>query len=202
MKWKRNLLLVFSFLLLGSATVLADSAYEWLRGKKVHVTINGSSMSETGYLFESSGKSYLPVREVSEHLEAIIDWDKDSNKIDLYKPNVHMAFNFKRKDGSLGTFGKVAHGSELNFFIFTQIDNLKVKVHSLKYEIEAPDGNVVYSYEEPLENQDQALMWSYSPDIKLRFDQSGEYSAKIYMNLEEQGDYFLVSQKILYSAVE
>lgn len=200
MKWKRHLILIFSLLLIGSVTVLADSAYEWLRGKQVQLSINGVWVDDSGYLLQSNGKSYFPVREISENLGAIIDWDEDNNEIKLYKPNVHLAFNFKRKDGSLGTFGRVEQGSELNFFIFTQIDHLKVKVHSLKYEIAAPDGTVVYSHEEPLEDQDQALMWSYSPNIKLQFDQSGEYTVKIYMNLEEDGEYYLVSKKILYSS--
>ena len=202
MRWKRPLMIIGLLILVSTITVVADSAYEWLRGKKVETAVNSMNIAESAYLVESSGKTYLPVRDVAEQLGVIVDWDKENNKLNLYKPNVHMAFNVKRKDGSYGTFGKVDYNKELSFLIFTQIDNLKVKVHSLKYEVAAPDGTVLYSYEDPSENQDQALMWGYSPDINLIFDQLGEYKVKIYMNLEEDGEYFLVSEKILYSISE
>lgn len=204
MKWKGIVISCAILILVGTATVVADQAYEWLKGKQMSVSLNNEVLSNDGWLLYSNkqSKAYLPLRDIAESMQAIIQWDPESNTARLYKPNVHMAFNFNRKDGSLGTFGKVTHNREFNFFIFTQIDHLEVDVHSLKYEIEAPNGEVVYSYEEPLENQNDLLIWNYSPDIQLKFSQKGEYQAKIYMNLESDGDYFLVSQKALYSSVE
>lgn len=199
MKWKRQLSLISLLLFIGVVTVFADNTYEWLQGKKVKLAINNENLQKEGYWIKSGGQLYVPVKEISEQLEVIVDWDEENSTINLYKPDVHMAFNVRRKDGSLGTFGMVPYKSELNFFIFTQIDNLKFNVHSLKYEIVAPDGSVVYSYEEQLENQDDSFMWQYSPDIKMQFEQLGEYRAKIYMNVEEDGEYFLVSQKVLYA---
>ena len=55
MKWKRVLLCVMVFSLLGGSLLFADSVNE-----KIRVIINGKEASDGGYLI--NGTTYVPVR--------------------------------------------------------------------------------------------------------------------------------------------
>ena len=79
---------------------------------------------------EQSGQVMLPLRDIADTLQAIVDWDAKSQTVRMYKPNVHIFLSTRNNDGSFGTFGKVFHRETHNFFIFAQIDSLvKIWTH-------------------------------------------------------------------------
>lgn len=64
MKWKRVLLCVMVFSLLGGSLLFADAVNE-----KIRVLINGKEASDGGYLI--NGTTYVPVREAG----GLARWD-------------------------------------------------------------------------------------------------------------------------------
>jgi hypothetical protein len=202
MRWKKLLLLVCLFLLLGAVTVWASDTYEWYRGKPVSVFINDQQVNTRGLLMQmgNDSKVMMPLRDVADMLQAMVTWNADTQTVRMYKPNVHIFLSTMNKDGSFGTFGKVYHKEKHDFFIFTQIDSLVRDVHSLKFEILDPNGKKVYEHEHVLNGTTDDVLWVRTPNIQLEFAHRGEYKVKLYMKLSASSPYHLVSEKVFHSS--
>jgi hypothetical protein len=201
MKLKRLLVLILAFSIAGSVTVFADDAFEWYKGKEVKVFINGQTMKSSGLLINGpkfENTTMIPLRDMAETLRAIVKWNGDKQTVNIYKPNVHISLVQQLKGGSFGTFGQVSHKSKYDFYIFTQIDSLLTKVHSYKIVIEDPNNKNVFSEEKVLKEQKENL-WIGTDNISLEFEHLGKYTVKVYMKIEESGEYFLVSEKMFPS---
>ncbi len=193
MNWKRTVLLSLVLAAVGTAAVYADDIYETIKAKKVSVSVNGQSLKEQS--LQVNGKVYVPLNEMADTVQAMIEYDGD--QVAIYKPNVHMALFSVVKDRITTPFGNVTKGGEYNFAIFTQVDNLQKEVKNLKFEIFDPQGKSVYNAIFPLSLKDN--FWHFTPTITLKFNQTGEYKIRAYMQLSEQGEYHLVSEKIIQS---
>lgn len=193
MNWKRTVLLSLVLAAVGTAAVYADDIYETIKAKKVSVSVNGQSLKEQS--LQVNGKVYVPLNEMADTVQAMIEYDGD--QVAIYKPNVHMALFSVVKDRITTPFGNVTKGGEYNFAIFTQVDNLQKEVKNLKFEIFDPQGKSVYNAIFPLSLKDN--FWHFTPTITLKFNQTGEYKIRAYMQLSVQGEYHLVSEKIIQS---
>ncbi|GFR37553.1 hypothetical protein PRECH8_08490 [Insulibacter thermoxylanivorax] len=193
MNWKRTVLLSLVLAAVGTAAVYADDIYETIKAKKVSVSVNGQSLKEQG--LQVNSKVYVPLNEMADTVQAMIEYDGD--QVAIYKPNVHMALFSVVKDRITTPFGNVTKGGEYNFAIFTQVDNLQKEVKNLKFEIFDPHGKSVYNAIFPLSLKDN--FWHFTPTITLKFNQTGEYKIRAYMQLSVQGGYHLVSEKIIQS---
>lgn len=202
MKVKRLLLLVLALSLLGTATVFANDAAEWYKAKKVKVKVNGETLKAGGLLvtMDDESKTMLPLRDIANTLQAVVEWDEATQTVSIFKPNVHIALSTLNKDGSFGTFGSVNQKKKTDFFIFAQLDTVTMNIDSLKVEIVDPFNDVVYTSEHKLNltaNNDQ--YWFRTPHISMEFKYVGKYKVKTYMKTTEKGEYYLVSEKGLDS---
>jgi hypothetical protein len=202
MKVKRLIVFVLILALSGTATAFSSDIYEWYKGKNVKIMVNGEELDTQGVMiqFENEVKTMLPLRDIANTLQAMVKWDEEEQTVHLYKPNVHISLTTQFKDGTLGTFGKVFHRQKFDFFIFAQIDSLLTPIESLKFEIVDPLGRMVYEHEHLLSRQETGdVLWVRSPNINLEFRQLGDYIVKVYMKLDKNNNYDLVSEKVFNS---
>ncbi len=190
--WKRTLL--FSLLIMaviGTVAVYADDLYETIKAKQISVSVNGDSLS--GKSYEVNGRTLVPLDQLKDKLQAIVQ--RDGDQVNVYKPNVHMVV-FKKVNGNINLFGSLQKGTKLDFEILTQVDNLEKEVQALKIAIVDPDGNNVHEIVHPLNLRDN--FW-YNTHVSLTFDKAGAYKVQAFMQLEKNGSYHLVSEKIIQS---
>lgn len=202
MKVRRILGLVLLFSLIGTASVVANDAYEWYKGRLVKVAVNGTTLATEGVMLQMNGegKTMLPLRDIAGTLQAMLKWDEASQTVHLYKPNVHISLTTAFRDGTFGTFGKVFHRQTYDFVIFAQIDSLKTAINSLKFEVVDPSGKMVYEHVQQMnQGKVEEMLWVKSPNINLEFKQQGVYTVKVYMKLDETSKYDLVSEKAFVS---
>jgi hypothetical protein len=184
MKVSRVVAFVLLFTIIGTTLAFGDS----LLGK-IRVFVNGKESPE-GVLID--GKSYLPLRELSESLHAMIDWDDSAKQAIIYKPNVHI-FLFREKQ----PFGAVNKG-KLTFNVFSQIDNLQTNIHSVKVTIEDPLGKSTTIQEQEVKNlKEKDNFWFVTEDIKYDFKTTGKYTVKFFMKRDKAGSYELVAEKVI-----
>ncbi|MFS1513358.1 stalk domain-containing protein [Chengkuizengella sp. SCS-71B] len=194
MKFKRTFLLIIGLSILGAATVAADSKIKQYSGKEISVEVNGELLSKPALNIE--GTTMLPVRDITNILQAMVEYNAATDTVSIYKPNIQVSLLTRLKDGQFGTFGTVPKNNENEFFIFTQIDTLLTDIDSLKYEIIDPAGSIVYNYTEPDLTDQEENMWLYTPNIKFTAKLTGEYTVNVYMKLTGSKEYSLVGQKV------
>ena len=73
--WKKILVCVFVFSLMGGSVMFADSVTQ-----KIRVWINGQEVQDGGFVID--GKTYVPIREFN----GVVHWDGDANKVEFIKP--------------------------------------------------------------------------------------------------------------------
>lgn len=196
MKLKRILLLILMFIIFGAATAFANDSFEWYKGKSVKVIVNDKELSSPGLLIE--GKTMLPLREIANTLQAIVNWNGNTQTVNIHKPNVHITLVQMLKGNSFRSFGQVIHKTNFEFNIFTQVDSITTKVHSFKITIVDPKGEILYTYEDVLTQQKENI-WIGTPAIDLEFKELGKYTVKVFMKVDEKADYSLVSEKMFPS---
>ncbi|WJH33119.1 copper amine oxidase N-terminal domain-containing protein [Paenibacillus sp. CC-CFT747] len=203
MKAKRVAVLICVFSMLFTATVFADSLWGSYEGySKAKVRINGSDVAfPEGDVpaFVMNGRTVLPLRQLTDSLQAMVKWDNDAKTADIYKPNVHMFFaqDVSNKDYSLQKpFAKVDQGKTVNFVVFSQVDNLKLHVDGFKISITAPSGEeAAPALEVPLDTNEESFWYPWP--FKVNFTQKGNYTVKFSFLLNNE--YTVVSQKVIVS---
>ncbi|MUT66141.1 stalk domain-containing protein [Paenibacillus sp. NEAU-GSW1] len=186
MKWSKIAILLIVLSLCGGTFLFADAA-----SQKVRVILNGSEQDESGVIID--GKAYLPLRQLAGSLHAIVNWDNQSKKATLYKPNVHMIL-FQDKV----VFGNVDKGNRYTFNVLSQIDNLTTDVSAVKVSITDP-----YGTEKVIQSQSVNItkdsFWYRTEDIKYNFEFSGKYAVRFYMKTSASDEWTVVSEKLISS---
>lgn len=201
MKAKRIALLLFVFSMLFGASVFADSLWGNYEGySKAKVRVNGTDLQISDSdvpAFVINNRTVLPLREVANSLHALVKWDDASKIADIYKPNVHMFFamDVSNKDYSLQKpFAKVDQGKTVNFVVFSQVDNLKVKVNGFRISIIAPNGEqAAPSLDVPLDTNEDSFWYPWP--FKVAFAQKGNYT--VQFSFLYNNEYTVVSEKII-----
>lgn len=166
--------------------MFADAATQ-----KVRVILNGSELDDGGIIVD--GKTYLPLRQIASGLQAVVNWDNQSKKATLYKPNVHMIL-FQDKV----VFGNVDKGNRYTFNVLSQIDNLTTNVSAVKVSITDP-----YGTEKVIQSQTVNItkdnFWYRTEDIKYNFEFAGKYAVRFYLKTSSSDDWTVVSEKLITS---
>ncbi|WP_106768228.1 copper amine oxidase [Paenibacillus faecalis] len=178
--WKKILLCTVVLSLIGGSSILfADSIKEHVR-----VWMNGRELKDGGYLINN--KIYMPVRDI----DAAVDWDKNSGKVNIIKPNVHI-FLFKGDTA----FGNVNRG-KLKFNVFSQVDNLQDDIHSVKVAITDPAGNVKDIQTQEVKNNKDNF-WFRTYDFTYDFNTVGKYSVGFYIKAKADSNFVKVAEKVI-----
>jgi hypothetical protein len=200
---KRILILIFAFSMLFTATVAADSLwgnYEGFSKAKVRVNNADLKFSENDVpAFVVNGRTVLPVRQLTDALQALVKWDKTNQTADIYKPNVHMFFaeDVGAKDYSIKKpFGRVPQGKMLNFVVFAQVDSLKTPVQGFRISIEDPNGKpATDSLVVPFDKTDSSFWYPWP--FTVNFTEKGDYKVKFAFLSNDE--YTVVSEKVITS---
>lgn len=179
-KWKKIMACTLVLSLMGGSSLLfADSFKEHVR-----VWMNGQELKDGGYLIE--GKTYIPVRDI----DGAVHWDKDSGKVIIIQPNVHI-FLFKGNT----VFGNVNRG-KLKFNVFSQIDTLNDNIHSVKVAISDPAGNVKDIQTQEVKNSKDNF-WFRTDDFTYDFNTVGKYSVGFYIKTSAESSFVKVAEKVI-----
>ncbi|GMK43052.1 MULTISPECIES: stalk domain-containing protein [Paenibacillus] len=184
--FKKVAILLAILSVFGGTLIFADSA-----SQKVRVIVNGSELDDGGIIVD--GKTYLPLRQMVNSLNALVDWDNQSKKATINKPNVHMIL-FQDKV----IFGNVDKGNKYTFNVFSQIDNLKTDISAVKVSITDP-----YGTEKVIQSQNVSItkdnFWYRTEDIKYNFEYAGKYAVRFYLKTSPSDDWTVVSEKLITS---
>lgn len=179
MRWRKIAISVVVFSLMGGSMLFANSV-----SQKVRVWSNGKEIADGGYLID--GKTYIPAREAG----GVVSWD-GTGKVSILKPNVHI-FLFKGDT----VFGNVNVG-KLKFKVFSQVDSLTEEITAVKVAITDPSGNVKDIQSQELEGSRKDNFWFPTSEFTYDFKESGKYRVGFYIKGSKNGDYTLVSEKVI-----
>lgn len=186
MKARKVIILLLLLSIWGGTMMFADSA-----SQKVRVIVNGNDQTEDGLIVE--GKTYLPLRQLASSLQVIVEWDNQSKRATLYKPNVHM-FLFRNN----AVFGNVNKGFQGSFKVFAQIDNLKTDIVAVKVSIFDPSGKEKVIQTGNV-NPTSDNFWYATEDVDYKFESTGKYPIRFFIKTKATDEWTVVSEKLISS---
>lgn len=187
MNFKKVAIWLMLLSLCGGTIIFANAA-----AQKVRVLINGMELDSGGIIMD--GTTYLPLRQVANTMQAIVEWDNASRKATVYKPNVHM---FMYQGNS--PFGVVNKGFSGKIKVFSQIDNLQTDIKSVKVTIADPSGKEKLIQSENVTSSNN--FWFVTEEFDYKFDAVGQYTVRFYMKVSDADDWVVVSEKEIPSVV-
>lgn len=190
MRFRKIAIMLTLLSLWGGTMIFADAA-----SQKVRVVINSIEQDEGGLLLD--GKTYLPLRQVAEALGAVVRWDDDNKRAVIYKPNVHM-FLYNEKNS---TFGGVDKGYQGKIKVFSQIDNVKTELSAVKITIEDPYGKERFIQSESIKKYNDSF-WFVTDPFDYKFEASGKYKVRFYIQLSGSEEWVPVSEKLVTSTAK
>lgn len=201
---QRIFTLMLVFFVLSTAAVVASSIWGDFKGYNIARLIVNDTTSEFG---ESDvppliveGSTVLPLRAVSDALQALVKWDNSNKTAYLYKPNVHLFFTTEvRKDSAIVPFGVVERGKQADFIVFAQVDNLKTSINSVQVSIISPSGKSVVTPVVKSITDSKESFWLKVPLYGVSFDEAGTYVVKFAMQATGSSNYTVVSEKQIQS---
>lgn len=188
MRFKKVMIWLMLLSLWGGSMIFANAATQ-----KVRVVINGIDQDDGGIIHD--GKTYLPLRQLANAMQAVLVWDNQNKRATIYKPNVHM---FLYQGNS--PFGMVDKGFQGKFKVFAQIDNLKTDIAAVKVSIFDPAGKekVIQSEDANPKNDN---FWFVTEEIDYKFESSGKYTVRFFMKITASDEWTAVSDKIITSRI-
>lgn len=202
MKVKRLAALTATLVVLGAGIVYAGSPWGDYKGfDKVRVQLNGSGVPESDVpAFMIDGRVVLPLRALSDSLQAVVQWDDSAKTVNMYKPNVHMfvAEKLGKKDSLETPFGAVPLGKKLDFVVSAQVDSLSTPIEAFKIDLVSPAGDVIRTTEVPME-QSKESFWYTWPLEAVHFESSGTYKIQFKIKVDKSQDFAVVSEKKITS---
>ncbi|TLS48282.1 hypothetical protein FE782_31550 [Paenibacillus antri] len=190
----RNIALgILALTLIGGATAGADEVMQTWKGKKVRVVVNEAELDGGG--IQIDGKTYLPIRALSDTLQALIKAESDT--VHINKPNVHLLL-FTGDRNAMKPFGNVYQGT-YDFSVFVQVDNLRTKAHSIKTTVVDPQGQTVDALVYKMTDENRENFWYATSPFKIDFKSTGQYKIKFYIKQTEDSEFELLSEKAILS---
>lgn len=203
MKVPRLLTLMLALSIFGTAGAFANSLWGEYEGySRVNVVFNNVEKKfkeGEAPAFMINGSTMIPVRMLSESLQALVKWNSDTKTVSIHKPNAHMIVARKVGDdySIRQPFGGVKKGDVLPFAVHAQLDSITTPIHSFKISIFSPSGKEVAANETKVVDQKE-IFW-YTWPFNVTFSEAGSYVVKFSMKLDEKSDYTVISEKVILS---
>jgi hypothetical protein len=191
MKVRRLIVLTLALSLICGTAAYADTITQRLK-----IWVNKQEVEDAGVVVDD--KTYLSVRAISDHLNAIVTWDDDTKRVSIFKPNVHM---FTMRDTL--PFGSVPK-DKVNFFVFSQIDSLKTGITAFKVTITDPYGDDTWldgrnSSDKEFPDNGKDNFSFKTKEISYDFKYSGKYVVRFWMKPAGETAFQVVSEKVISS---
>ncbi|TYP49781.1 stalk domain-containing protein [Thermosediminibacter litoriperuensis] len=170
----------------------------------VNVSINGTKIQSEIPAVNFYGKTLLPVRNVADTLQTIVEWDDKTWTANLVKPEVNMVFasSVGEKEGEgiviQNAFKLMPVGRKNSFYTYTEIDGLKYGYYSFRIAVIDPQGNAIYSTGEThFEITKDTPGGFYVIDLFENIDFVKPGSYKFQVQVKHDGTYKPVYEKTL-----
>ncbi|MCQ6561071.1 copper amine oxidase [Paenibacillus mendelii] len=152
----------------------------------VKIVVNNTEQSSKAVLID--GKVYVPLSQLTNEQQVMLNWDEEQSKLNIYKPNVHLTTLSAK-----GAFGNVPKGTH-SISVLAQVDNLKTDISDLKITITTPQNK-----EKLIQSLDargsKTNFWFLTDTTEYNFDKTGNYYVRLYMKPTFSKEWFLVSEK-------
>lgn len=181
MKLRKVAVLTLALSLMGGSVIFADSITQ-----KARVTVNGQEVSDGAVVID--GKTYISASQAGDSLGAIVDWDADTKKLTITKPDVNI-LPFAGKV----VFGGVKRG-EFKFNVICTVDNLKIDADAVKVSIIDPSGKVKDIQELELKERKENFVFQ-TPEISYDFKTAGSYTIAFYVKPTNSSSYTQIAKK-------
>lgn len=204
MKLRRILLLMMVFVIAGAGTAFANSVFDYLRAKKVDVTVNGESVAVNGHQVQIDRKN-VPMADVQSMLNELGGYmrvDEKTGKIDIYKPNVQLVLMWsdtRARDQFLFSH-TVKKDRALNIRLIATVDSVLEDIETVRFSILDPSDTVVLEVEDDksvstLKNN----ITHIRNDFQYTFDKAGLYTVQFSVKPRGSDQFFQVGQSVFES---
>ncbi|UVI29596.1 copper amine oxidase [Paenibacillus spongiae] len=160
----------------------------------IKIFVNNSEQSSKAV--EIDGKVYVPLNQLSNEQQVMLKWDEEQNKLNIYKPNVHLTTLSTK-----GAFGDVPKGTH-PISVLAQVDNLRTDIAELKITITSPQNKekLIQSLDtRGSKDSSKENFWFLTDTTEYNFDKAGNYYVRLYMKPTFSKEWFLVSEKQIIS---
>lgn len=149
---KKRLVIMLTCLLILSSVVVAFSVNGEYEGFSIiNVIINGERIKSDIPAVLFYGKTMMPVREVSDSINSMVDWNSDTKTVNIIKPEIDMIVAKQideNQDGSISianTIRMLEKGKEASFFGLLQLEGLVKGKYTYRIVILDPKGEVFFN---------------------------------------------------------
>lgn len=207
---KKVLIIVSIILLLNVATAYsATSLYGYFQGyEKVKVLVDGEEVNSKVPGFIIDGTTVLPLRAISEKMNAIVKWDDGLKTVSIIKPNVNMQFTAnpiydkdKKTYVVYSPFGKIPSNQRYNFtfYVYSEVDNLPKEKGSVKVVLKDPNGKIISERPSMTFDATRENSLQYVEKFQdITFIENGNYSVEFMLKSEStQNEFIQIGEKLI-----
>ncbi len=148
---KRLVIILTCLLVLSTAIISFSNNGEYEGFSIVNIIVNNKLVRSDIPSIIFFGKTMMPVREVSESLKTIVEWNSTTRTVSIIKPEVDMVIAKdmqENSDGSISimsTIRMLQKGQENSFKGLVQIDGLIKGKYTYRIIILTPSGEIHYN---------------------------------------------------------
>lgn len=143
-----SLIAVLAFTIIATATAINGTFKDF---PVVNILVNGKRIQTEVPAVNFYGKTVLPVRDIAERFNAIVEWDENTWTVDLINFHIDMIFAkdiAKDRNGNesiVNPFKLMPVGSKNSFYTYIQLDAVGKGKLTYRIAIIDPDGNVIHT---------------------------------------------------------
>ena len=190
---KRLLIILTCIFILSTVLITFSNNGEYEGFSIVNVFINNKRVKSDVPAVIFYGKTMMPVREVSEAMRSIVEWNSTTRTVSIIKPEIDMLIAKQieeNTDGSVSianTIRMLPKGKESTFSSLLQIDGLIKGKYTYRVVILDPKGEVFHNDGEKqvVVTEEEGSFFKIVPHKNLTFEAAGTYQLCFQL---KQGD--------------
>ena len=199
---KKPLVIILTCLLiLSSAIAVFSNNGEYEGFSIINVIINGKKIKSDIPAVIFYGKTMMPVREVSDTMKSMVEWNSTTKTVSIIKPEIDMIIAKQideNQDGSVSivnTIRMLQKGKESTFYSLLQLEGLIKGKYTYRVVILDPKGEVLINNGENsvVVTEEEGSFIKIMPFNNITFDNAGTY--QLCFQLKQGDSYKTMYQK-------
>ncbi|WP_048602620.1 copper amine oxidase N-terminal domain-containing protein [Rubeoparvulum massiliense] len=175
--------------------------------ESVRVTLNGNLITGDVPPFIIEGRTVIPLREVSQELGLLVQWNQKKDQVQIYKPSVNMvvineALNRDNNKTIVEPQRTFKQGAEYQLVIYAEVDHVPTsQSFDSKIVLVSPKGEEVHSF---FKNDSNYFSTNKNSSFKVRnlvakgtFTELGDYKLLFKMKDFDSSNYVTLAEKVL-----
>lgn len=198
MKLNRVLLLIMVFVIAAAGTAFGYSAYEYLRAKKMDVSVNGEAIAGSGYLAQINRKD-VAMADVQSLLNATGGYmrvDEKTGKMDIFNPNVQLVLMWSESRAKGLVYSHTVRKDQpLNVRLTATVDSVFDDIEFVRFSILDPSGEEVLQVEDDKSVKTLKENTTHiRNDFLFTFDKKGTYTVEFSVKPKGSDQFYRVGQ--------